>query len=105
MSIDITILGFPYDMDTPTAAEHASDREEVAREERPQLKHRLGSQSFEQDLSIVDCGDIPITPFDAAHACRQMEQGYWQFLYHPTSTSMSTSNTTAAAVCWSILGL
>ena len=34
----------------------------------------------------VDCGDVPITPFDAAHAFKQMEQGYRQVLFHPTST-------------------
>jgi agmatinase len=37
----------------------------------------------------LDCGDIPITPFDAAHAFKQMEQGYRQILYHPTSSSES----------------
>lgn len=45
---------------------------------------------FEQDLTIIDCGDIPITPFDAAHAFKQMEQGYRQVLYHKT-----TENATA----------
>ncbi|RJE16928.1 Arginase family, partial [Aspergillus sclerotialis] len=35
----------------------------------------------------VDCGDIPITPFGAAHAFKQMEQGYRQVLYHPTTGS------------------
>lgn len=42
---------------------------------------------FEEGLSIVDCGDIPITPFDAAHAFKQMEQGYRQVLYHTTNTT------------------
>lgn len=37
----------------------------------------------------IDCGDIPITPFDAAHAFKQMEQGYRQVLYHPTSEGSS----------------
>lgn len=44
---------------------------------------------FEEGLSIVDCGDIPITPFDAAHAFRQMEQEYRQVLHHQTTTSTS----------------
>lgn len=34
---------------------------------------------------MLDCGDIPITPFDAAHAFKQKEQGCRQLLYHPTS--------------------
>ncbi|KAI9740518.1 MAG: hypothetical protein M1834_005099 [Cirrosporium novae-zelandiae] len=38
-----------------------------------------------QRCLAVDCGDIPITPFDAAHAFKQMEQGYRQILYHKTS--------------------
>jgi agmatinase len=33
----------------------------------------------------IDCGDVPITPFDASHAFKQMEQAYRQVLYHPTS--------------------
>lgn len=37
----------------------------------------------------MDCGDVPITPFDAAHAFKQMEQGYRQVLYHPTSDTNS----------------
>lgn len=46
-----------------------------------------GIDPFDEGLKIVDCGDIPITPFDAAHAFKQMEQGYRQVLYHPTSAS------------------
>jgi agmatinase len=41
-------------------------------------------------MSIVDCGDVPITPFDAAHAFQQMEQGYRQILFHNTSSSPSS---------------
>lgn len=35
----------------------------------------------------MDCGDIPITPFDAAHAFKQMEQGYRQILFHETNVT------------------
>lgn len=35
----------------------------------------------------MDCGDIPITPFDAAHAFKQMEQGYRQVLFHETNVT------------------
>jgi agmatinase len=44
-----------------------------------------GVDPFEEGLEILDCGDIPITPFDAAHAFKQMEQGYRQILYHETT--------------------
>ena len=43
-------------------------------------------------MSIVDCGDIPITPFDAAHAFKQMEQGYRQILFHNTSFMPSSKS-------------
>ncbi|EUC40401.1 hypothetical protein COCMIDRAFT_41255 [Bipolaris oryzae ATCC 44560] len=44
---------------------------------------------FEEGLAIVDCGDVPFTPFDAAHVVKRVEQGYRQVLYHPTSSANS----------------
>ncbi|KAI8261395.1 putative agmatinase 2 [Colletotrichum sp. SAR 10_98] len=44
-----------------------------------------GVDPYEEGLEIIDCGDVPITPFDAQHAFKQMEQAYRQILYHPTS--------------------
>lgn len=92
--LDIAIVGFPYDTSTsyrpgarfgPRGIRAASSREK---------KGRSYNTVWDVDpltaggLHIVDCGDIPITPFDAQHAFRQMEQGYRQVLWH---------NTTAAA--------
>ncbi|RDW63185.1 agmatinase [Aspergillus mulundensis] len=95
--LDIAILGFPYDTSTsyrpgarfgPRGIRAGSSREKKGRSYNTIWE----VDPFEQDLSIVDCGDIPITPFDAAHAFQQMEQGYRQVLYHPTSTPNKTKD-------------
>ncbi|KAK2812449.1 hypothetical protein FQN50_001450 [Emmonsiellopsis sp. PD_5] len=90
--LDIAILGFPYDTSTsyrpgarfgPRGIRAGSSREKKGRS----YNTIWGLDPFSDDngLSIIDCGDIPITPFDAAHAFKQMEQGYRQVLYHPTT--------------------
>ncbi|KAL3473168.1 arginase family-domain-containing protein [Aspergillus californicus] len=90
--LDIAILGFPYDTSTsyrpgarfgPRGIRAGSSREKKGRS----YNTIFDVDPFEQDLSIVDCGDIPITPFDAAHAFKQMEQGYRQVLYHETNNT------------------
>ncbi|KAL2845867.1 arginase family-domain-containing protein [Aspergillus pseudoustus] len=96
--IDIAILGFPYDTSTsyrpgarfgPRGIRAGSSREKKGRS----YNTVWGVDPFEEDdLTILDCGDIPITPFDAAHAFKQMEQGYRQVLYHNTP---ATANGTA----------
>ncbi|KAL4953735.1 hypothetical protein BDW69DRAFT_184184 [Aspergillus filifer] len=92
--IDIAILGFPYDTSTsyrpgarfgPRGIRAGSSREKKGRS----YNTVWGVDPFEEDLSIVDCGDVPITPFDAAHAFKQMEQGYRQVLYHGTTKNGS----------------
>ncbi|KAJ5914459.1 hypothetical protein N7504_003342 [Penicillium tannophilum] len=92
--LDIAILGFPYDTSTsyrpgarfgPRGIRAGSSREKKGRSYNPVW----GIDPFEEGLSIMDCGDVPITPFDAAHAFKQMEQGYRQVLYHPTSDTNS----------------
>ncbi|ETI20600.1 hypothetical protein G647_08638 [Cladophialophora carrionii CBS 160.54] len=100
--LDIAIVGFPYDTSTsyrpgarfgPRGIRAASSREKKGRS----YNTVWGIDPFtDGGLNIVDCGDIPITPFDAQHAFRQMEQGYRQILYHNTSTSTSTSNASSS---------
>lgn len=51
---------------------------------------RYAVDPFDQNLTIIDCGDIPITHFDAAHAFKQMGQGYRQILFHPTTSSATS---------------
>ncbi|KAK2752295.1 hypothetical protein FQN55_007335 [Onygenales sp. PD_40] len=90
--LDIAILGFPYDTSTsyrpgarfgPRGIRAGSSREKKGRS----YNTIWGVDPFSTGLNIIDCGDIPITPFDAAHAFKQMEQGYRQVLYHPTTTN------------------
>jgi agmatinase len=90
--LDIAILGFPYDTSTsyrpgarfgPRGIRAGSSREKKGRS----YNTMFGVDPFEANLQIIDCGDIPITPFDAAHAFKQMEQGYRQVLFHPTTSS------------------
>lgn len=90
--IDIAILGFPYDTSTsyrpgarfgPRGIRAASSREKPGRS----YNTLFGLDPFAAGLSITDCGDVPITPFDAQHAFKQMEQGYRQVLFHNTSTT------------------
>jgi agmatinase len=89
--LDIAILGFPYDTSTsyrpgarfgPRGIRAASSREKKGRS----YNTVWGVDPFQEGgLTVLDCGDIPITPFDAAHAFKQMEQGYRQVLWHKTS--------------------
>ncbi|GES63244.1 arginase family protein [Aspergillus terreus] len=88
--LDIAILGFPYDTSTsyrpgarfgPRGIRAGSSREKKGRS----YNTVWGVDPFEEGLNIIDCGDVPITPFDAAHAFKQMEQGYRQVLYHKTN--------------------
>ncbi|KAJ0282400.1 hypothetical protein COL940_005149 [Colletotrichum noveboracense] len=88
--LDVAILGFPYDTSTsyrpgarfgPRGIRAGSSREKKGRS----YNTVWGVDPYEEGLEIIDCGDVPITPFDAQHAFKQMEQAYRQILYHPTS--------------------
>ncbi|KAL4890659.1 arginase family-domain-containing protein [Aspergillus ambiguus] len=88
--LDIAILGFPYDTSTsyrpgarfgPRGIRAGSSREKKGRS----YNTIWGIDPFDEGLSIIDCGDVPITPFDASHAFKQMEQGYRQILFHETN--------------------
>ncbi|KIX03940.1 agmatinase [Rhinocladiella mackenziei CBS 650.93] len=95
--LDIAVVGFPYDTSTsyrpgarfgPRGIRAASSREKKGRS----YNTVWGLDPLtEGGLRIVDCGDIPITPFDAAHAFRQMEQGYRQVLFHNTTTAVGAN--------------
>ena len=116
--LDIAVLGFPYDTSTsyrpgarfgPRGIRAASAREKPGRSYNTlygldpfaNLVHKAGGSPEDHvgqisgggvGISIVDCGDIPITPFDAAHAFKQMEQGYRQVLFHNTSSMPSSAS-------------
>jgi len=91
--IDIAILGFPYDTSTsyrpgarfgPRGIRAASSREKKGRSYNT-VWGVDPLQGGDDGLKVLDCGDVPVTPFDAAHAFKQMEQGYRQVLWHNVS--------------------
>ncbi|KAH6615051.1 arginase family-domain-containing protein [Boeremia exigua] len=78
---DIAILGAPFDTAVsyrpgarfgPRAIRSGSARQTSFRG----YNARAGLNPFTSWASIVDCGDIPITPFDNALALRQMSEAY-----------------------------
>ena len=92
--LDIAVLGFPYDTSTsyrpgarfgPRGIRAASSREKAGRSFNVPFGidpfSMSGSDGTGKGLEVVDCGDIPISPFDTGLARRQMEQGYRQVLY------------------------
>jgi agmatinase len=78
---DIAILGAPFDTAVsyrpgarfgPRAIRAASARQTGFRGFNP----RAGINPYNEWAEIIDCGDIPITPFDNALALRQMSEAY-----------------------------
>ena len=100
--LDIAILGFPYDTSTsyrpgarfgPRGIRAASSREKKGRsfnsvwEVDPFEGINGEDNSGLAGMTMIDCGDVPVTPFDAKAAMEMMEQGYGQVLCHRTSTN------------------
>lgn len=80
-SYDIAILGAPFDTAVsyrpgarfgPRAIRSGSARQTSFRG----YNARAGLNPFTSWAKIVDCGDIPVTPFDNALALRQMSDAY-----------------------------
>ena len=45
-------------------------------------------------LKIVDCGDIPVTPYDNKFAIKQIEDGHKELLHRPTFSALGNDTTT-----------
>jgi agmatinase len=43
----------------------------------------LDVNPFRSGLKIVDCGDIPVTPYDNKYAIQQIEGGHKELLHRP----------------------
>nr|POE58675.1 guanidinobutyrase [Quercus suber] len=80
-SFDIGIIGVPFDTAVtyrpgarfgPRAIRAASARQLSFRGYNP----RANLNPYAQWAKIIDCGDIPVTPFDNALALRQMSEAY-----------------------------
>ncbi|KAK4560434.1 hypothetical protein LTR86_005630 [Recurvomyces mirabilis] len=96
---DIAILGAPFDTAVtyrpgarfgPRAIRAASARQTSFRGYNP----RAGLNPYREWAKIIDCGDIPISPFDNALAVRQMTEAYTN-LAHSTApkANADSSNT------------
>ncbi|KAG0635694.1 arginase family-domain-containing protein [Tuber brumale] len=86
---DIAILGAPFDTAVsyrpgarfgPRAIRAASARQSESRG----FNVRAGINPYLSDVKILDCGDIPISPFDNELALRQMTEAYKELMSRPT---------------------
>ncbi|PHH62551.1 hypothetical protein CDD81_6937 [Ophiocordyceps australis] len=83
INYDIAIIGIPFDTAVtyrpgarfgPRAIRQASARQIASRAFNP----RAGINPYSDWAKIVDCGDIPVTPFDNSIAQKQMTQALKQ---------------------------
>ncbi|KAG9313162.1 agmatinase [Chiua virens] len=49
---------------------------------------------FLTDLKIVDCGDIPVTPYDNKHAIQQIEDSHKELLHRPAFSPLGNDSLT-----------
>ncbi|TDL19593.1 agmatinase [Rickenella mellea] len=49
---------------------------------------------FQSGLKIVDCGDIPVTPYDNKHAIQQIEDGHKALLHRRTFSPLGNDSLT-----------
>ncbi|KAI9832666.1 MAG: hypothetical protein M1819_004251 [Sarea resinae] len=93
---DIGIIGAPFDTAVsyrpgarfgPRAIRAASARQTTFRGYNP----RARLNPYTSWARILDCGDIPVTPFDNALALRQMTEAFTTLLSRPAHSSPSTT--------------
>lgn len=91
---DIAVLGMPFDTGTsyrpgarfgPYAIRSGSRRQREARG----YSLAWGNNPYEQGSKIIDCGDVPIIPFDNVLAMDQMEVAYSTLLNRPIASNQS----------------
>jgi agmatinase len=54
----------------------------------------MGHNPFYSGHKIVDCGDIPVTPYDNAHAIAQIEAGHKELLHRTPTTPLGNDTLT-----------
>ncbi|KIR57144.1 agmatinase [Cryptococcus gattii Ru294] len=98
-AFDIALLGVPFDSAVsfrPGARFGPYALRSGSRRQRPDRGYssRLGVNPYSGDLSILDCGDVPVTPFDPATAIKQINSAYRSLLHHPVESpeKMQTLN-------------
>lgn len=99
---DIAILGLPFDTGVsyrngarfgPYAIRSGSRRQREARG----YTLSWGSDPYHSGFTILDCGDVPVNPFDNALAIDQIETAYSTLLSRPMLTDPSN-----ASVVWPV---
>lgn len=58
----------------------------------------LAINPFQSGLKIVDCGDIPVTPYDNDYAIKQIEGGHKALLHRPTFSPLGNDSVTGEAL-------
>ncbi|KAF9245904.1 arginase family-domain-containing protein [Melanogaster broomeanus] len=95
-AFDIAVLGMPFDTGTsyrpgarfgPYAIRSGSRRQREGRG----YSLAWGKDPYEQGSKIIDCGDVPVTPFDNSLAMDQMEVAYSTLLARPLASDTSTA--------------
>ncbi|KAG8779353.1 hypothetical protein FRC15_010232 [Serendipita sp. 397] len=86
---DIGIIGFPFDTAVsyrPGARFGPKAIRDGSRRLRASNGWSLhwGMNPYDGSISIVDCGDVPITPYDNALALQEMEVAYETMINRPT---------------------
>ncbi|OCF40443.1 agmatinase [Kwoniella heveanensis CBS 569] len=87
-AFDIALLGVPFDSAVsfrPGARFGPYALRSGSRRQRPDRGYssRLEVNPYDSDLYVLDCGDVPVTPFDPATAIKQVNAGYKSILHHP----------------------
>ncbi|KAF5344781.1 hypothetical protein D9757_013423, partial [Collybiopsis confluens] len=54
----------------------------------------LGTDPFKSGLRIVDCGDIPVSPYDSAYAVKQIEESHKAILQRSSFSGMANDSET-----------
>ncbi|TFK41888.1 arginase family-domain-containing protein [Crucibulum laeve] len=104
VDFDIAILGMPFDTAVtyrpgarfgPYAIRSGSRRQREARG----YTIAWGNNPYDQGVKILDCGDVPVSPFDNALAVDQMEVAYSTLLARTVaSNSYKTLGTSSLAI-------
>jgi len=90
VDFDIAILGIPFDTGVtyrPGARFGPYAIRSGSRRQQGRIGYTMswGNNPYEKGSKILDCGDVPVSPFDNALALDQMEVAYSTLLERPTT--------------------
>ncbi|KAL8280879.1 hypothetical protein RQP46_006883 [Phenoliferia psychrophenolica] len=94
---DVAVLGAPFDTSVsyrPGARFGPYGIRSGSRRDPPGAGYSIqwGSNSLDSGATIVDCGDIPISPYDNALAYDQIETAYSTLLSRPVATEWAEAH-------------